>query len=121
MKIGGNSLAIIQVQSTNQNDISEDVQEWKDVTAPFKGWLDLSAGDSNSINFNAKVQESTHVFLCDYFPLQYKEGDEPDEVLKITAENSRMLINGEIYEVTIYDDPMNKHEHLEIFLKYTGG
>lgn len=118
--IGGNSSATIQVQTTRQNDIGEDVQDWKNVHS-FKGWLDLSTGDSNSVNFNAKIQESTHIFLCDYFPLQYSVEDKPDEVNKITAENSRMVVDGDIYEVTIYDDPMNKHEHLEIYLKYVGG
>lgn len=120
MRIGGNCWAVIQVQSTRQNNIGEDIPCWEDVLTPFNGWLDLITGDSGSINFNAKIQESTHVFLCDYFPLRYREGDEPDEV-EITAENSRMLIDGRIYEVTIYDDPMNRHEHLEIFLKYIGG
>ncbi|NBJ93207.1 head-tail adaptor protein [Parablautia muri] len=121
MKIGGNCSAIIQVQDTiQQNSIGEDVPEWKNVQS-FKGWLDLSAGDSNSANFNAKVQESTHIFLCDYFPLQYSEEEKPDKVNKITPENSRMIVEGSIYEVTIYDDPMNRHEHLEIYLKYVGG
>lgn len=120
MKIGGNCSAIIQVQTATQNDIGEDVPIWEDVHS-FKGWLDLSAGDSNSVNFSAKIQESTHIFLCDYFPLQYSVGDKPDEINKITAENSRMMVDGDIYEVTVYDDPMNRHEHLEIYLKYVGG
>lgn len=119
-RIGGNSSAIIQVQSTTQNDIGEDVLGWKNVYS-FKGWLDLSTGDSNSVNFNAKIQESTHIFLCDCFPLQYSEEDKPDEVNKITAENSRMVVDGNIYEVMLYDDPMGMHEHLEIYLRYVGG
>ena len=32
-----------------------------------------------------------------------------------------MLINGEVYEVLLYDDPVQLHEHLEIYLKYVGG
>lgn len=120
MKIGGNTLAVIQVKTTTQNDIAEDVQSWKDIHQ-FTGWLDLSTGDSNSLNFNAKMQESTHFFLCDYFPLQYSEEDKPGEISKITTENSRVLIGGEVYEVMIYDDPMNMHDHLEIWLKYVGG
>lgn len=120
MKIGGNCSAVIQIQTTKQNDIGEDVQSWTDVHS-LVGFLDLSTGDSGSVNFNAKIQESTHIFLCDYFPLQYSTEDKPDEVNKITAENSRMIVDGEIYEVAIYDDPMNRHEHLEIYLKYVGG
>lgn len=120
MKIGGNCLAVIQVQTTAQNVVGEDVPSWKDVLTPFRGWLDLVTGDSGSTNFNAKIQESTHIFLCDYFPLLCS-GDKPDEAVKITAENSRMIIDSQIYEVMIYDDPMNRHEHLEIYLKYVGG
>lgn len=120
MKISGDCSATIQIQTTTQNAIGEDVPKWENVHS-FKGWLDLSTGDSNSVNFNAKIQESTHVFLCDYFPLQYSTGNEPDETSEITAENSRMVVDGKIYEVTIYDDPMNRHEHLEIYLKYVGG
>jgi hypothetical protein len=47
--------------------------------------------------------------------------DEPDKIIKITAENSRMVVDGSIYEVMVYDDPMNKHQHLEIYLRYVGG
>jgi len=36
-------------------------------------------------------------------------------------EDRRMLINDEVYDVLYIDDPMNLHQHLEIFLKYIGG
>ena len=41
--------------------------------------------------------------------------------IRLTAENSRIVIDREIYEVKMYDDPMRLHEHMEIYLKYVGG
>lgn len=119
MKIGGNIKAIIQISETAQNDIGEDVDDWKDATEPFLGWLDLSSGDSPSVNWNAKIQESTHIFVCDYFPLIYKQDEGED--IKLTPENSRMIVDGVPYEVMVYDNPMQMNHQLEIYLKYVGG
>ena len=38
-----------------------------------------------------------------------------------TSENARMLIDGQVYQIQVIDDPMNMHQHLEIYLKYVGG
>ncbi len=118
-KIGGNKSAVIQIKKITQNKIGECDPDYSDVLTGLTGWLDLSAGDSKHLNYNAKIQESTHVFLCDYFELIYKVEGKPD--MKITPENSRMIVDGEVYEVMLYDDPMGMHGHLEIYLKYTGG
>ena len=75
------------------------------------GYLDLSTGDSKYTTYNAKIQESTHVFLADYKKLDSR----------IKAENSRMWINGKVYDIMVIDDPMELNEQLEIYLKYTGG
>ena len=110
MSIGGNISAIWQVKGEGKlNAISEREPEWENVTS-LKGWLDLSDGTSNHTNFNAKIQESTHIFMCDYLNLD-----------RITPENSRMVINGHIYEIMLIDNPMTMNEHLEIYLKYIGG
>lgn len=118
-KIGGNINAVIQMKKTNENKIGEPEKKYVDVLSPFTGWLDMSGGDSKHVSYNAKIQESTHIFICDYFELKHKVEGEPD--IKITPENSRMVVDGDIYEVMLYDDPMGMHEHLEIYLKYTGG
>lgn len=118
-KIGGNKSAIIQIKVVTQDEFGIDNETWVNAVSPFKGWLDLSSGDSPSVNYNAKIQESTHVFICDYFPLLYQVEGQPDE--KITSENSRMVIGDDIYEVTLYDDPMELHQQLEIYLKFIGG
>lgn len=119
MKIGGNIMGIIQIAITTKNDIGGDISNWVQTTHPFLGWLDLAGGDSPSINFNAKIQESTHIFVCDYFPLVYRKEGVLD--VELTPENSRMIIDGKIYEVMIYDNPMQTNQQLEIYLKYVGG
>jgi hypothetical protein len=32
-----------------------------------------------------------------------------------------MVINDKVYDIMVIDDPMELHEQLEIYLKYTGG
>lgn len=119
MNIGGNKEAVIQVKDVADNEIGENVPVWMNAL-PVRGWLDLLAGDSGSEKYNAKMQESTHVFMCDYSPLVFCSNNQKEKI-KITPENSRMVVEGEIYEVMLYDDPMELHEQLEIFLKITGG
>lgn len=108
--IGGNIQGLIQVSTTEKNEIGEAVKAWADVQT-ITGWLDLSSGDSKYTVYSAKVQESTHVFVADYVQLDNR----------ITAENSRMVIGGKRYDVMLIDDPMEMHKQLEIYLKYTGG
>jgi head-tail adaptor len=110
--IGGNITAIIRVYTATKNEIGENVQTWADAQT-IKGWLDLQAGDSKYTSFNAKMQESTHIFIADYVVLDSR----------ITAENSRMVINGKRYDVMLIDNPMEmgSGSQLEFYLKFTGG
>lgn len=110
--IGGNITAVIQKRTTANNDIGELVHTWTDALS-IKGWLDLTTGESRYTTFNAKIQESTHIFIADYVPL------DPE----ITSENSRMIINGKRYDILLIDNPMEmgSGSQLEIYLKYTGG
>ena len=108
--IGGNIKALLQMQNgTAKNEIGEGVPEWE-TAHEIEGFLDLSSGDSKRTVYNAKVQESTHIFICDYFGISEQ----------VKAENSRMIIAGLEYDVMLIDNPMNLNEHLEIYLKYTG-
>ena len=106
--IGGNTTATIQVKSTQKNLIGETEKTWVDAKE-LTGWLDLSSGDS-STTYNAKIQESTHVFISDYTDLN-----------GITADDARMIVNGVKYEVKLIDNPMGMNQQLEIYLKYVGG
>lgn len=107
--IGGNLTAQLQMKTISKNDIGEAVPTWATIHNLF-GFLDLSNGDSKYTSYNAKIQESTHVFICDYISIDSR----------INAENSRFLANGKVYDVMLIDDPMELHEQIEIYLKYTG-
>lgn len=105
--IGGNTEAILQQVSTSgKNVIGEQTPTWSTVQRLI-GWLDLSNGDSKYA-YNAKLQESTHVFMCDYVPIDRK------------SNNKRLIVNGMTYDVLLIDDPMELHQQLEIYLKYMG-
>jgi head-tail adaptor len=110
--IGGNLKASIQVYTSKTNDIGEHVQTWVDVQT-IKGWLDLSSGEARYTTYNAKILESTHFFIADYVPLDSR----------ITAESSRMVINGKHYDILLIDNPMEMGtgSQLEFYLKFTGG
>ena len=109
--IGGNINGILQLKSASKNAIGEAVTSYTD-TVVLKGFLDLMSGDVRRIVYSAKVQESTHIFICDYVDLsQYN----------IIPENCRMLVKGIVYEVLMIDNPMELNQHLEIYLKLVGG
>lgn len=108
--IGGNLTAKLQQKTITQNDYGDHIESWSDVLT-LKGWLDQTSGQANYQTYSAKIQESTHLFICDFVPL-------PEE---LTAENSRMVINGKRYDVMLIDNPMEMNQQLEIFLKFTGG
>lgn len=110
--IGGNITASIQVCTTAKNDIGEHVQTWADVQS-IKGWIDMSSGEARYSTYNAKIQESTHFFIADYVSLDSR----------ITAESSRMVINGKRYDILMIDNPMElgSGSQLEFYLKFTGG
>ena len=105
--IGGNTTATIQKLFTKKNEYGEKEQSYVDFKK-LKGFLDMQSGNAQ-YNYNAKIVESTHVFICNY------------QKLDISEENTRMVIDGKVYEITYIDNPMNLNYHLEIYLKYIGG
>lgn len=136
--IGGNTTALFQVKDEGKkNAIGEREHKWYDVSSS-SGWLDLKDenGAKNTI-FNAKIQESTHIFLCDYRSfkslsaewvwntLNFVNGEinseKLDKRVDVTSENARLLINNQVYQILLIDDPMGMHQHLEIYLKFVGG
>lgn len=107
-RVYGNVPAELQRFETVENAIGEKEKTWKTV-GRLCGWLDLSNGESKYTNNNAKIQESTHVFITDATQLQ------------ANAENGRLLIGNKRYDIMLIDDPMELHAHSEIYLKFTGG
>jgi len=107
--IGGNTTIQLQTSTTTKNAIGEAVKAWT-TSQSIKGWLDFSSGDSKYTSYNAKIQESTHVFVADYV------------AITASAENARVVDeDGLVYDVMLIDDPMRMHKQIEIYLKFTGG
>lgn len=100
-------VAALQVCTVAHNAIGEQVETWEDALHLY-GVLDMSSGGTNYTSFNAKTMESTHVFLCDYIRIPHY------------ATNTRIVIDGAVYDVTMIDDPCGLHDHLEIYLTYKG-
>ena len=114
--IGGNIKATIQMKTTGKkNVIGEAEKTWSDVGSVL-GWLDYASGQNELATYHAKIQNTTHYFLCDFTRWKFATQD-----AKVTSENTRMVIEGEVYQILLIDDPMNKHQHLEIYLQYVGG
>lgn len=107
--IGGNILGTIQTKSTEQNAIGESVKLWEDAYSVI-GWLGMQSGNSNYTNFNAKLAESTHVFLCDFH----------SGIYALAEQDCRMRIRGKEYDVLFIDNPDEMSEQLEIYLKRVG-
>lgn len=105
--IGGNIQATLQIKKTEKNEIGESVESYEDYQT-LKGFLDFMSGSADTVNYNAKLEETTHVFVCDYVPINLQENE------------CRMMIKNKPYEVTFIDNPMELNQHLEIFLKYVG-
>lgn len=109
-QIVGNVSAVIEVKSTTDNEIGAERERWTAYrTVP--GFLDMIGEGTDRTTLNRKVQDSDYVFLTDFIPL-------PPEV---NEENSRLRIAKKVYGVRLYDDPMEMHEHLEVYLRYLGG
>lgn len=109
--IGGNQTALLQAQTTkDRNEIGERVHRWE-TAAKLTGWLDLMTGDTRHTTYSAAIQESTHIFMCDYVEIP----------LDVKNSVMRVVLGNDVYQVQSVDDPMGMHEHLEIYLKYTGG
>lgn len=106
--IGGNLDATFQVKLTTENEIGETVDNWADFIT-IKGWLDLTSGTSTH-SHNTKTEESSHMFISDY----------NKTVRELFTDKCRCIIDKRVYNITFIDDPMELHDHLEIFLKYIG-
>ena len=108
--IGGNIIAIIQTKTTEKNAIGESVQTWADAFSQI-GWLGMQSGEKRRATFSAKIEESSHVFLCDFHPGIYALADQ----------DTRMIIKGKMYDVTFIDNPDEMDQQLEIYLRKVGG
>ena len=106
--IGGNVTAVLQTKTTTKNAFGEKTESSSDLQL-LKGFLDFPGGDgSYKSNFKRAVEETTHVFICDY-----------DKITsEATPTQCRMVIDNKVYDVLMIDNPMQLNQHLEIMLKY---
>lgn len=106
--IGGNcDLKLLKKSKSVVNSIGEKNEIWSDYMT-IRGWLDLSSGSSFRETYNTKIQESSHIFICDYIEITEK------------VTNLKAQCNGKEFDVLLIDNPMELNEQLEIFLKYVG-
>ena len=117
VNIGGNTIGTVQVSTAGKNAIGEGEKTWADAFRHV-GWLDLQSGDSKYSTNKAKIEESTHIFICDYHSGIYALTI-PDSETK-TVPDVRMIIKGMVYDVLLIDNPMEMNEHLEIYLRKVG-
>jgi hypothetical protein len=107
--IGGNINGAIQTKTAvSKNEMGESVHKWETAFS-HPGWLGMQSGDSKR-TYNAKIEESTHVFLCDYHAGIYALADK----------DTRMILKGFVYDVLLIDNPDEMDEQLEIYLKKVG-
>ena len=106
--IGGNVTAVLQTKTTTKNAFGEKTESWSDLQL-LKGFLDFAGGDgSYKSNFKGSVEETTHIFICDY-----------DNVTSLaTPTQCRLICDNKMYDVLMIDNPMGLNQHLEIMLKY---
>ena len=105
-RIGGNIVAQVQIKKALKNSIGEIIEKYETVKT-IRGFLDFMSGEYKIGSFNAKIEESTHIFICDNqeLPAEYE---------------SRLLIHGKPYEIKLIDNPMELGRQIEIYLKFVG-
>lgn len=108
--IGGNIYGVIQVQDgTEKNAMGERVPVWRDAFR-LLGWLGMQTNEQKRASFSAKIEESSHCFLCDYHAGAYA----------LANQDCRMIIKGFMYDVLMIDNPDEMNEQLEISLRRVG-
>lgn len=111
--IGGNIEGVIFIDDGyTRNEIGERVPSSRTAVQTLCGWLDMMSGDSRYTTYNAKIEESSHVFIGDYVELDPR----------IKTSKSRMMIDGAVYDIKFIDNPMEMKEgsQLEIYLAKVG-
>lgn len=111
--IGGNIDCVLKIENVTTTAIGEKVKGWEDLLT-LHGFLDLMNDGKDYATYNKAMEDSTHVFICDYVSIVKSDGKEAK------ATELKATIDGEDYDVTYIDDPMGLHKHLEIFLRRVG-
>ena len=98
--IGGNQTIQLQISTVTKNALGEPVVYWTTIQN-IKGWIDLSSGDSKHTTYNAKIQESTHVFVADYVAIDSRI---KSEICRLVDESYGSSPGGHWGQVIPYKD-----------------
>lgn len=79
-------------------------------TLSIDGVLDMLTHNAYNQNHNAMVEDSSHIFIADYF-------DDYDDALKV---GSILKSSKKSYRIIYVDNPLEENSHLEIYLKFEG-
>ena len=110
-KIEGNTACVLMTMGEPYtNPIGEKVTNWANA-CEFTGILSLQAGDSNYSTHKTKLEESSHILICEY----------DAEIYAYADQNTRIIAKDRMYDVLLIDNPDELDEHLEIYLRYVGG
>lgn len=112
-EIKGNTACTLLIQSKDDfttNAIGERVAAWVDAVS-FDGFLSMQNADSGYLNYAAKIEESTHCVLCEFSP----------DIYAYRTRNTRLKAAGMMFDVLFIDNPDERNEHLEIYLRFVGG
>lgn len=107
--IGGNKKALLQQKNGySMNAIGEREYSWETIHE-LMGFLDMQGQSTNRSNYKTQLEEASHIFICDYYPIERE------------IEDKRLVIDNKAYELVYIDNPMELNQHLELYLKYVGG
>lgn len=108
--VGGNVTASVMREAKTKNAKGVYVVGEPERVMDITGWLDYQAGQASHLAYQAKTEDTTHVFLSDW-----------NEAYASLSEKGLFLrIEDKRYEVLLIDDPMMLHEHIETYLRYVG-
>lgn len=108
--IGGNATAEVLRTAKTKDASGLAVPGESERLMEIRGWLDYQSGQPSRQAYQAKVQEATHLWICDYL----------EDFASLPVGGLSLSIGGLAYEVLLIDDPMGMHEHLEAYLRRVG-
>lgn len=119
-KINGNKDLVLKVKDYyDKNEIGENIPAYVDYFTLKNGFLDMSNTNTNYTTYNAKIQDSTHFFICDYQELPTFIDIKGNE-RKPKIDELKAYCDEKEYEVLYIDNVQELNYHYEIYLQYKG-
>lgn len=117
--IGGNiELVLKRKNGFTTNEIGERIPSYIDYIT-LNGYLDMSNTITSHSTYNAKVQDSSHYFVCDY--VEFPTFTDEKGLSRVAVPSDlKAYCNGKEYDVLWVDNPMELNYQYEIYLEYKG-